>query len=305
MNRVLPPPRPQPFYHGVPEGNEGMEEYQSGAADLILRPFGMFSNVDQVVNSCYLVELGILEPFYVDGSEFLFRDAAREGNPWEYYFEQPFEGVTPAGRRMAEFTDGYLTPYHHRPEDELSILLPPRDRAVIEPVIRKYIRPQRAVVEAYEAMKAIHRPEEKGACLIRGVGKLRDMNNAAVKLHEEVYGDERYFEVYMDAMEQSGVERFIVYSDAEEVLEMARERLGDRVEWTDTRRTAQGELHHSCEEGQYELGLEMLAQSAMMADAKVFIHGPSSITNFVQCDRPELPCIDVYEEYTRQFPDRH
>jgi hypothetical protein len=259
--------------------------------DLALRPHGMFSNVNQVINACRLVELGEIDPFYVNGDHFLYRPEGFAGNPWDLYLEQPFPDAPSTGKFLDEgLINSFITPY----TSDL-VLLPPTDRFEAQQIIETYIRPRPCVTDMAAAFIERHNPESKAACLLRGPGKMIDLEGAAQRTHDAMYGAETdYREPFARVLDKLGLPT-ILYSDASNVLEWMTDRCRDHVEWTDTPRLPDGEMHHHATEGQEELGRSILAQVLMMTQALVFIHGSSNIANYVLGANPHVWAINVHE----------
>jgi len=57
---------------------------------LRLRPAGMFSNVNEVIEQLRLAEIGKYQ-FIIDWSKSCYRDSKRKEDPWSYYFEPCFD----------------------------------------------------------------------------------------------------------------------------------------------------------------------------------------------------------------------
>jgi hypothetical protein len=276
---------------------------------LSLRPAGMFSNVNEVVQQLHLAkQSGYV--FIIDWSRSCYFDPNRLGDPWEYYFEQCFDVDTnshgdmptlPGGAPVACSQDNIITP---RLDDGCcDPLLLPRDRNACHALINKYIVPKPLVRDEIEGFAGVHFDRPIIGLHIRGAGRTDGgvpALRAKYSLEDGVpYG--LYFEAVSRALSIFPEGMIFVCSDSSRVIERVISEFGNRVICYESTRSEFGEMHanhkknHGVAFPKYKLGLDVVVEAHLLAKTDFFIHGNSNVANFVLCRRPEIDNSYVYE----------
>jgi len=270
---------------------------------LKLRPAGMFSNVNEVVEQMRRAETGQY-CFAIDWSTSCYRNLQRPGDPWSYYFDPCFPGlnteftdlpVLPGGRVVACSRDNIITP--RLQDGQSNPLLLPRDRTAAHAVLQRAIRPN-AKVKA-EAQRFFS--ENFGGPVIglhlRGPGRL-DGGSQELRQKYGLKPGQVPVEIYFSQVDQGLIAqpeaRIFACSDSSMVINQITERYGDRVITYPAQRSAFGEMHtnHSANQGKtfspYLLGRDVLVEALLLARTNLFVHGNSNVANFVLCQAPHL-----------------
>ena len=276
---------------------------------LKLRPTGMFSNVNEVIQQIYLAEQGGYD-FLIDWSLSCYRDPGCDRNPWCYYFEQPFTRATddllgdlPGGPGVACAKDNIITP---RVNDGVcDSLLLPRDRFLPNRIIDRYLRLLPSVRQRIEAFRRTRLKGRYFGLHIRGAGRtdggVPTLRNglpmtAGVPL-------ETYFRSMDRCLRDDEHAAIFACSDSQFVLDEIHDRYGERVISYPSQRSQFGEMHVSGQrenEGQSfdrrSLGEEVLVEAYLLAGAEYLVHGNSNVVNFVLCLAPHLEHDYVYRD---------
>lgn len=279
---------------------------------LRLRPPGMFSNVNEVVEQARLAEDGGYR-FAIDWSRSCYAEPGRAGDPWSYYFEPcwpdlPLEAVLgadlpvlPGGKDVACTRANIITP--RREDGNCTPLLIPRDRSGAGALIARYVRINAMVTaEIARAGAALVQPGTVGLH-IRGPGRTHGGTLGLRRRHAAEGGVplDLYFGHADAALAERPGARIFACSDSARVIAAVRDRYGKRAVFYDASRSAFGEMHdaaHPANAGldfsPYKLGLDVLVEAHLLAETDVFVHGNSNVANFVLCKNPKLRHVYVY-----------
>jgi hypothetical protein len=275
---------------------------------LRLRPAGMFSNVNEVVQQLHLSEQGGYE-FLIDWSLSCYRDPAHDADPWSYYFEQPFAtprngelDELPGGPSVACARDNIITP---RVRDGVcDSLLLPKDRYLPNRIIERYLRLLPPIRQRIETFRRTRLDGRYVALHIRGAGRtdggvpgLRSGLPLTAGVPLETY----FFSMDRCLQEDKDVSIFAC-SDSRFVLDAICDRYGKRVVTYPAQRSEFGEMHvvgkkENAGESfdRRRLGEEVLIEAYLLAGADFLVHGNSNVANFVLCLAPGLRHHYVYE----------
>lgn len=283
---------------------------------LRLRRAGMFSNVNEVVQQAHLARRGGYR-FAIDWSASCYRDAARPGDPWRYYFQPVFPGVTdapagapvlPGGEAVACTRDNIITP--RLQDGRCDPLLLPADRSLAAGVVAATIRLHPDVAAQVDAFWGRHCQGPMIALHLRGAGRNHGGTTrlrSAAGAPEDVPFD-LYFQAVETALAARPGARILLCSDSQRVVDVAQGHFGDRLIVYPAQRSDFGEMHarHPQNAGQqfdpYRLGLDIVVEAHLMARCDCFVHGNSNVANFVLCKNPHLPAHYVYADFAHD-PD--
>jgi len=277
-------------------------KYPSLASQLLnLRPAGMFSNVNEVVEQLRLADRDGYQ-FFIDWSKSCYRSHKHAGNPWSYYFEQPFEAaeaspeseVLPTGASVACTRDNIITP--RLTDGECNPLLLPLDRQGAHNIICRYLKLKPEVRAGINAFSEANFTTRMIGLHIRGPGR----TDGGVPELRTRYGSksEVPFEVFFKQVDEAlrllPEARIFACTDSESVMMAIQERFGAKIASWPALRSEFGEMHaqHPKNEGQdfdpYQLGLDVLSEAYLLSKCDLLVHGNSNVTNFVLCASPNL-----------------
>ena len=279
---------------------------------LVLRPAGMFSNVNEVVEHLSRAEAGGYR-FFIQWQGSCYRDPAQPGDPWSYYFEPCFTGLTPeacagedcpelpTGHEVACTRDNVITP--RLKDGHCNPLLLPKDRHEAHRLIAQYLRLKPAVTEPIERFVQHHFSAPVIGLHLRGPGRVDGGAGALRQRHKDkleggVPYDVYFTEVNRILAEQPGA-KLLICSDSSQVVDRVRATYGARVIAHEASRSAFGEMHANHPRNQglsfspYGLGLDILIEAHLLARCDFFVHGNSNVANFVLCAAPDLEHIYV------------
>lgn len=270
--------------------------------NLSLRPDGMFSNVNEVVEQLRLANNSGYK-FQIDWSSSCYRDEARPEDPWSYYFLPCFEFAEqnheilesiPNGGPVTCTQENIITP---RLEDgKMDPLLLPHDRHGAHDIIERYIRPRTNVLDLVDQFQASNFRSPVIGLHIRGQGR----RDGGVSRMRKRYTSENqvpyqpFFAQTDEALRLLPSAQIFVCSDSSTVIEHVQERYGERVISWNAQRSPFGEMHahHSENKGlefsPYQLGLDILVEALLLSRTDIFVHGNSNVANFVLCKSPDL-----------------
>lgn len=275
---------------------------------LKLRPAGMFSNVNEVVQQLYLAELGGY-CFLIDWGRSCYRETNRPGDPWNYYFEPCFLDISvqkeclpvlPGGVGVVCTRDNIITP---RLKDGVcDPLLLPLDRRKAATLIKKYIRPLPNIISRVDEFKRRHFNRCMIGLHIRGAGKTDGGVSSLRAFHELTNGVplKLYFDTVDSILQDMPCAHIFVCSDSSMVVNATRERFSGRVIAYPSTRSEFGEMHkdHPQNAGQSfpraKLGADVLIEALLLSETDMFVHGISNVVNFVLCASPELKQTYIY-----------
>ena len=278
---------------------------------LRLRSAGMFSNVNEVIEQLRRSKVNNYR-FAIDWATSCYRDPDHLGDPWAYYFEPCFEGLSLAaiidadptlllgGPPVACARDNIITPRLR--DGDCNPLLLPKDRQGAHRLITEHLILKPAVIRKIEAFRASHFKAAMIGLHIRGPGRtdggvptLRQSHSPAGEVPLKLYFD------YLDLALHSrpGADIFAC-SDSSAVIAAVQQRYGARVVTYDATRSTFGEMHanHPKNNGQHfpahKLGLDILMDAYLLAETDFLVHGNSNVANFVLCKSPNLPHAYAY-----------
>lgn len=276
---------------------------------LQLRPAGMFSNVNEVVEHLRLAELGGYR-FFIDWHRSCYRDSTRSGDPWSYYFEPVFPNLKrpfwqlaspklDTGYKVACTKANIITPRLR--DGDCNPMLLPRDREGANRIIATYIRPNAAVTARVNAFRQDHFPAQVIGLHIRGQGK--NDGGSAQRRNKHAPDGEVPLDVYFQAVDGKIATMpeaaIFACSDSDRVIDAVTGRYGDRVVTYAATRTEFGEMHmdHPENAGEafdtYKLGMDVLVEALLLSETTVLIHGTSNVSSFALCKSPRLEHIYV------------
>jgi len=273
---------------------------------LLLRPAGMFSNVNEVIEQLRLAEARGYR-FAIEWARSCYLDPDRDGDPWNYYFEPVFDdlpfgaldGQDPevllGGGPVACSQVNIITPRIE--EGKCNSLLLPRDRKGANDLIRRYLRLVPELAEHIDAFASAHFKGPVIGLHVRGPGRL---DGGSSQMRKEHFADGRVpFDIYFGQVDRVLKDhpdaRIFVCSDSSMVIQEVTARYGDRVLTYGATRSTFGEMHanHPENEGQvfppHKLGHDVLSEAYLLSRVDVLVHGNSNVANFVLCNAPDLP----------------
>jgi len=270
--------------------------------NLSLRPDGMFSNVNEVVEQLRLANNGGYK-FQIDWSSSCYRDQARPEDPWSYYFAPCFPEL-PAKSELCEellggvpvacSRDNIITP--RELDGVCNPLLLPKDRHGAHELIAKHLHLKPELLANVDAFVDAHFRDQMIGLHLRGAGRtdggaleLRAQYNTQTGIPFEAY----FIEVDRQLVEHPKAGIFLC-SDSSFVIRTVQERYGDRICIWPAQRSEFGEMHanHPKNAGQlfspYRLGLDIVSEAWLLSRTDIFVHGNSNVANFVLCKSPDL-----------------
>jgi hypothetical protein len=105
-----------------------------------------------------------------------------------------------------------------------------------------------------------------------------------------------------------GGDSIFVFSDASEVIDVLRQKYGERVHFRAEALMVEGGEGHenlasfgggrsdrAISEAADRMGRDIIIEAYMMASARKYLHGNSNVANFVRCLNPDLDAYDVFQ----------
>lgn len=274
-----------------------------------LRPFGMFSNVCEVVQHLYNAERdGYTFDIQWDTSPYL--DPAMGPEPWNYYFEQPFRPtptppddamVLPGGRDVVCRSDSIITPC--RVDFDHHSMYLPADTSEAHRIIRRFLR---LTPQTQSALTAARQQLVQGPTIgvhMRGPAGTDGGNRDARAAHGSP-GAVPYalFQRHIDAALASRPDaRILLCTDDADVIDHMRLHYGSKIATYDAFRLPAGEMHTRIARGEamaatpYRLGLDVVIEAYLLGDTDILIHDFSNVSRFVRCLTPGQPKVCVYD----------
>lgn len=280
-----------------------------------LRPHGMFSNVNQVIDALYLAEQGGYGVLVRWGRDSCYYDPATGSKDvWGYYFEPVCQhGPDRPGRgdfvleNTAYRKENVITP---RCRDS-NTLRPPRDRFLVRDIIERHIRLKPHIVRIVEQFASTHLQKRRGPLVglhVRGAGK-QDGGAEIYKPRLELARGVP-FAAYREKLDAYLAEHpestIFLASDSQMVVDSFSDWYGERVKTYPSIRDHYGEMHARNPRGwlrrkprfsPYRLGEDVVVEAYLLSSADHFIHGISNVSAFVACNNPQLTCEDVYARF--------
>jgi hypothetical protein len=256
----------------------------------------MFSILNETIDQLYLAETNNYK-FVIDDDMFCYKDQLKKGKPWNYYFEdcfdtQPLESLS---------TDTVILPTSALRRHNIiaprrgSRMMLPTDRHLAKRVIDKYIKLKGDIKEKIQAYKDEHFEGYVIGLHLRGPGKLddgiRDILDELVLEHKVPY--ELYFRRVDYALGKHPKAKILLCTDATVVIDECVKRYGDKIFYTDSLRSIEGEMHLLWEDYKYDLGVDVLVDAYLLCLSDFFIHSISNVANFVVCNNPDLDHVSI------------
>jgi len=282
--------------------------YQRTYADirvLKLRPAGMFSNVNEVIQHLYLASDKSYR-FVIDWSRSCYRSDEHDGDPWNYYFEPCFKlrpplkyvsKVLQSGPAVTCSATNIITP---RSVDESndSILEFPQIRELVKQIIDKHIHIKKDIIDEVNTFTDRHFSTYTIGMHIRGQGAL-DAQRSETRMTQEGKIQIPYQEYFSEAhrvLKKRPESKILVCSDSSAVVDHVLSEFGEKVITFDAVRTIKGEMHalkNKIDDSNqpidaYTLGKDVLVEALLLAKTNYFISGRSNVVNFVLCKNPNL-----------------
>jgi len=277
--------------------------------ELILRPAGMFSNVNEVVQQLYLAERSGYQ-FIIDWSASCYRSSQRKTDPWNYYFEDCFPDVNsgskslrqiPFGTPVACSKNNIITP--REIDGNCVPLLLPKNRELPHRFIKSNINLKKALKDRISKLVSVNFSERTIGLHIRGSGRRDGGSSQQRSQNNGKYGIpfKRYFK-HVDAYLLKHPEaKIFICSDSLLVIRKVMLRYGEKVITYQATRSEFGEMHVAGQPEnsgstfpKYKLGEDVIIETYMLSKTNYFIHGNSNVVNFVLCKNPHLPNQYIY-----------
>jgi hypothetical protein len=272
---------------------------------LKLRPAGMFSNVNEVVQHIHLASNSGYR-FVIDWSRSCYRSNERQTDPWAYYFEPCYNlprahhrslKIVPSGPTVACSATNIITPRSIDGSND-SILKFPEEREYVNRLIENHIRVKKDIANEIKKFTEKSFSNFMIGMHIRGIGA-NDAGRSEARISPK--GDikipyQRYFAEAQQVLNSQPQAKILVCSDSSLVIDRVIAEFGDRVLTYNAIRTIKGEMHtlrskvddSNQEIDPYTLGKDVLIEALLLAQTDYFISGRSNIVNFVLCKNPKL-----------------
>ena len=281
---------------------------------LILKSSGFFYLVNSLIHHLYLAEQGGYK-FIVDWSESLYKDDSMKGDPWNYYFEDCFHdtGIPLKALSVDLFNkDNVIVPRVQIAGFERNrngFLLLPKDRYLVNKIISKYIKLKPHLKKKIDDFRNKNFQQYTIGLHIRGAGRVNGgvpILNRQHKLKKGVPFD-LYFKFVDEHLQEHKSAKIFLCSDSGMVIDECRKKYGDRIITYSKIRSHYGEMHNNYQEGaikknkgltfpKYKLGEEVLIDAYLLSETDFLVHGNSSVTNFILCNKPDLKSEYVYKD---------
>ncbi len=276
---------------------------------LKLRPAGMFSNVNEVVQQLFLAEQSKYK-FIIDWSSSCYREQNRGIDPWLYYFKPCFDvgkidtsslPTLIGGAPIACAKNNIITPRLRN--GICNPLLLPKDRNLAHSFITKFIHINNTVQQEVDSFKQNFFHKYIIGLHIRGAGRIHGGVTELRKKYKCENGIpfSLYFESVRKIIQNQSNSKIFACSDSEMVIRRIQQEFGSRVITYSSTRSEFGEMHanHIENEGEkfpnFKLGLDVIVEAYLLSYADYFVHGNSNVVNFVLCKSPNLQNNYVYE----------
>lgn len=276
------------------------------------RPDGMFANVNSFIEFLYKKEMKVknlhTKKLTVnDWSPCSYNDETMDDNVWEYYFEKiEFNNDIKINKSKC---DGII---HKKKEFTL------RDKRVIKRIIKKYIKLKPHILTKIKDFKNKNFNNKKILGVhFRGAGTSRrtkrEVTNIMkkIKVNEFELPFEIYFKFVDNFLKNHKNYKILICSDSKKVVDRFFKRYKNRCIKYDATISDFGELHNrggikymkrglpqnkGIKFSRYKLGEDALIEAHLLSATDFFIHGRSSLSNFVLCNKPKLKSIYVFKD---------
>lgn len=276
---------------------------------LVLRPFGMFSNVCEVVQHLHNAERDRYT-FDIQWNNAPYMDPAMGPDPWTYYFQPIFppagpmaedRPVLPGGRDVVCRTDNIITPC--RTDFNHHTMYLPADIAPAHRIISRYLHLTPATQAALDTAARQLLVGPMIGVHMRGPAGTDGGNRDARAAHGSP--DTVPYDLFRQRIDTALVERpgarILLCSDDADVITNMRAYYGDRIVTFEAYRLPAGEMHTRIARGEtmattpYRLGLDVVIEAYLLSRTDILIHDYSNVSRFARCLRPAQTKICVYD----------
>lgn len=291
---------------------------------------GMFSNVNRIVYYSFLAEIQKYK-FLIDWSASCYQDADIDNtiDPWNYYFEDCFkidnndvdlsklETISLKGHEENNIINPRETNIFGK---RLAI---PSNRILCNYYIKNYITLKPYLTDKIKEFKEKKFSGNVIGVHIRGPERLMfsvcnrqlftpsvyEKIKNAINLKNDIPFD-LYFNKIDEQIKINPSSKIFVCSDSQMVIDECLQKYGDKVITYNATRSEYGELHnvneslkhiHEANKGlsfsRYKLGEDVIVEAYLLSETNYFIHGNSTMSNFIICQNPKLEhyYVDILE----------
>ena len=273
---------------------------------LQLRRCGFGSNINQVINSCILVDKKVIKPFYVIWNN----NGYYNSDIFQKYFAQPFYNfdniqINEHYNKIGRHVTGYITPRYNVLNDERpskQILLPPDNRMYIKSIIDKYIRIDENIKNKAKVFLNKYSDKYKIGLHVRGTGRTHG-GIPLMKLEREK--EYYYLKNIRNHVKEIDNDNYviIIFTDNNYDLNYFKKNLNN-IECYDSIRS-QGKRceNHTKKMNNIKVFEDILIETEIMSEMDYLVHGNSNITNYVLCKNPYLKAYDIYNSFYKISSD--
>lgn len=266
---------------------------------LELRKCGFGSNINQVINSCALVEKNIIEPFYVIWPKNIYHNS----DIFNKYFSQPFYEndnvvINKKYKKINRYVCGFITPRYPNLTDFVSseLLLPPNNRNNIKLIIDKYIKIHPKIKIISDKFINNFKNYHKIGIHCRGNGRFNtNVNNIFTEISKEK--ELNIINKVRDYIKTLDNKKYIIilFTDNTYSLNYFKKYF-DNIQRYDSiiADNSFGEVHMSGKKN-IKIFEDILIETEIMAEMDYLVHGNSNITNYVLSKNPSLKSYDIYQ----------
>jgi hypothetical protein len=271
----------------------------------------MFSNVNQFLESVRRCEPE--DNLFVDWRRSRYAEVPDAGT-FSDFFDWPRADVAKleAGKypQFPAYTHARDLVVAPRGRD-MNFLMPPRDRALVKPVIDLHLHlGDRVATRLEEADRTLLAGRRTIGLHVRGPGRRSGGIGRHIVAMQWKWPGVRvppyraYFAKLDELLRGAGTgnryDQALICTDSLSVRERFVERYGKRLVWLDASLTHEGEMHARPSTHQFakqKLGDDAIVEAYLLSRTQFLLHGNSNLTNFVLCNSPALPSHDVYQRY--------
>lgn len=274
-----------------------------------LRDCGMFSNVNEVIERARIYESD-RRKFFVKWRSSPYYDSNRGENVWDYYFEQPFSHIQynwfmPKlidASILANYNDNIIA---HHVNGELSST---SKRVLANRLVNRYIYLKPAIWKKINKVWNSWNCNDVIGVHIRGRAFAQRHGGCLTSMLDNDYFYKYYFMKITSLLSQKKSRKVLICSDSQDVIDAAKKEYGRKLLTYNACRSKFGEMHHDRVENSgmkfdvYQLGEDVIIEAYLLSFCNVFIHGRSSVSNFVLANNPYSKSINIYELLSAKLP---
>jgi hypothetical protein len=263
----------------------------------------MFAAVNEVICQLKLAQENGYR-FSIDWSKSPYCDRSLASDPWNYFFQDPFDVVRTEGvgelPYLGHSTDTRLNFMRPRlyPNLDTGPMLLPTDRDLGHKLIAQYIRPKEPIRHIIANYRQAHFDSYIIGLHLRGPGRLHGGTRQLKKRYALKNGVpfQLYFTQVDRVLRSKPDAKIFVCSDSQMVIDECQQRYGDKILTYNSTRAAAGEMHQAYVDkySGYKLGEDMIIEAYLLGATDYLIHGNSNVSNFVLCFNPKLEAKYVY-----------